>query len=191
MYHKDKLRHASNASKLFYSYFDDASAVIFIVDLCCYDEVRKKYCMSQLLSVSCYKIEYDGINRMHGSIENFHLLCQSQRFSSVQQIFLFLNKNDAFIDKITRSSLRLEYFSLYFLQNMIHHNRKSFPEYTGRDEYDEAAEYILSKFLQTNENQHTVKPSFLSNYLYFYSNLKKIHHFFTTAIDTENVRFVT
>ncbi|CAF3888147.1 unnamed protein product, partial [Rotaria sp. Silwood1] len=110
--------HTYSTNKWF-RHFEDASAIIFMVDLCCYDQ-----------------IPYDMFeNPMHESLEMFHSLCSS-RFLNYKPIFLCLNKKDLFAKKIIRSSLR-----------------QCFPEYNGRDEYGEASQYILSKFLQMNEDR--------------------------------------
>ena len=92
-------------------------------------------------------------------------------------MILFLNKKDLFEQKITRRSLRL--IALYFLfinfvsSHFCFKFRIAFPEYEGKDEFDEASDYIQSKFIAQNK-----------------SEAKEIYCHLTCATDTENVKFV-
>ncbi|MEQ2194514.1 Guanine nucleotide-binding protein G(i) subunit alpha-2 [Xenoophorus captivus] len=72
-------------------------------------------------------------------------------------IILFLNKMDLFEKKIEHSPLTI-----------------CFPEYSGLNNYKEAAAYIQSKFEDLNKKKDT----------------KEIYTHFTCATDTENVQFV-
>ncbi|CAF4392784.1 unnamed protein product [Rotaria socialis] len=111
-----------------------------------------------IVDLSCYdQVDHEnGYNPMQESIAYFHSLCRAQWLRE-STIFLCLNKKDIFASKITHSSLR-----------------GYSPDYTGRDDYNEAAQYILSQFLQMNTNEH----------------MYNIYPLFTLAIDPESVRLL-
>lgn len=70
-------------------YFGDVHGLIFVVDLCPYDQPDY----------------FDLRNPMRWSLEWFHSLCRSRELLKAT-IFLYFNKKDIFMEKITRSSLR-------------------------------------------------------------------------------------
>ena len=101
-------------------------------------------------------VEDEETNRMKESLKLFESICNNPFFSKTSMI-LFLNKKDLFEEKIVKSPLTI-----------------CFPEYTGENEYNEAAEYVREQF--ENQNKH--------------ADTKEIYTHFTCATDTGNVRFV-
>ena len=101
-------------------------------------------------------VEDEETNRMRESLKLFESICNNPFFSKTSMI-LFLNKKDLFEEKITKSPLSI-----------------CFPEYTGENEYNQAAEYVREQFEKQNKHADT----------------KEIYTHFTCATDTSNVRFV-
>jgi len=99
--------------------------------------------------------EDESTNRMHESLRLFDSICNNKWFVNTS-IILFLNKKDLFQEKIKRSLLTI-----------------CFPEYTGPNEFDSAAEYIQAQFVAKNK-----------------STAKEIYCHLTCATDTQNVQFV-
>ncbi|XP_043979286.1 guanine nucleotide-binding protein G(i) subunit alpha-2-like [Gambusia affinis] len=111
------------------------------------------------VALSAYDLvlaEDEEMNRMHESMKLFDSICNNKWFTETS-IILFLNKMDLFEKKIEHSPLSI-----------------CFPEYTGLNNYKEAAAYIQSKFEELNKKKDT----------------KEIYTHFTCATDTENVQFV-
>ncbi|GFT58606.1 guanine nucleotide-binding protein G(o) subunit alpha [Trichonephila clavipes] len=106
--------------------------------------------------------EYDQVlhedettNRMQESLKLFDSICNNKWFTDTS-IILFLNKKDLFEEKIRKSPLTI-----------------CFPEYTGAQEYGEAAAYIQAQFEAKNK-----------------STTKEIYCHMTCATDTTNIQFV-
>lgn len=106
--------------------------------------------------------EYDQVlhedettNRMQESLKLFDSICNNKWFLETA-IILFLNKKDLFQEKITRSPLTI-----------------CFPEYTGEQNYQEAAAFVQAQFEAKNK-----------------SNDKEIYCHMTCATDTTNIQFV-
>ncbi|XP_077503512.1 G protein alpha o subunit [Amblyomma americanum] len=106
--------------------------------------------------------EYDQVlhedettNRMQESLKLFDSICNNKWFTDTS-IILFLNKKDLFEEKIKKSPLTI-----------------CFPEYTGAQEYGEAAAYIQAQFEAKNK-----------------STTKEIYCHMTCATDTTNIQFV-
>lgn len=106
--------------------------------------------------------EYDQVlhedettNRMQESLKLFDSICNNKWFMETA-IILFLNKKDLFQEKITRSPLTI-----------------CFPEYTGEQNYQEAAAFVQAQFEAKNK-----------------SNDKEIYCHMTCATDTTNIQFV-
>ncbi|CAI9715898.1 nucleotide-binding G(o) subunit alpha [Octopus vulgaris] len=106
--------------------------------------------------------EYDQVlhedettNRMQESLKLFDSICNNKWFTDTS-IILFLNKKDLFEEKIKKSPLTI-----------------CFPEYTGRQTYEEAAAYIQAQFEAKNK-----------------SATKEIYCHQTCATDTNNIQFV-
>ncbi|XP_050527490.1 guanine nucleotide-binding protein G(i) subunit alpha [Daktulosphaira vitifoliae] len=100
--------------------------------------------------------EDEEMNRMIESMKLFDSICNSKWFVDTS-IILFLNKKDLFEEKIQRSPLS-----------------SCFPEYTGSNNYEEAAAYIQMKFESLNKRK----------------DQKEIYTHFTCATDTNNIQFV-
>lgn len=100
--------------------------------------------------------EDEEMNRMIESMKLFDSICNNKWFVETS-IILFLNKKDLFEEKITKSPLTI-----------------CFPEYTGSNTYDEAANYIRMKFENLNKRK----------------DQKEIYTHFTCATDTTNIQFV-
>ncbi|VEN49519.1 unnamed protein product [Callosobruchus maculatus] len=100
--------------------------------------------------------EDEEMNRMVESMKLFDSICNSKWFVTTS-IILFLNKKDLFEEKISRSPLTI-----------------CFPEYTGPNTYEEAAEYVRMKFENLNKRK----------------DQKEIYTHFTCATDTNNIKFV-
>ncbi|XP_025425410.1 guanine nucleotide-binding protein G(i) subunit alpha [Sipha flava] len=100
--------------------------------------------------------EDEEMNRMIESMKLFDSICNSKWFVDTS-IILFLNKKDLFEEKIRRSPLN-----------------SCFPEYTGSNNYEEAAAYIQMKFESLNKRK----------------DQKEIYTHFTCATDTNNIQFV-
>ncbi|XP_054709796.1 guanine nucleotide-binding protein G(o) subunit alpha-like [Uloborus diversus] len=99
--------------------------------------------------------EDESTNRMHESLKLFDSICNNKWFSETS-IILFLNKKDLFEGKINKSPLTI-----------------CFPEYTGAQEYGEAAQYIQAQFESKNK-----------------STTKEVYTHMTCATDTTNIQFV-
>lgn len=106
--------------------------------------------------------EYDQVlhedettNRMQESLKLFDSICNNKWFLDTS-IILFLNKKDLFEEKIKRSPLTI-----------------CFPEYTGEQNYQEAAAFVQAQFEAKNK-----------------SNDKEIYCHMTCATDTTNIQFV-
>jgi len=120
----------------------------------CFDSVTSViYCIS--LS------EYDQVlredetqNRMKESLILFEEICNSHWFREIPFI-LFLNKTDLFKEKLRKSPLS-----------------KTFPNYTGGDDFDNATNFIKARYMELNQSPHEIFPHF------------------TCAISTENIGFV-
>ena len=100
--------------------------------------------------------EDEETNRMRESLKLFESICNNPFFLKTSMI-LFLNKKDLFEEKIGKSPLTI-----------------CFPEYEGKNEYQEASEFVREQF--EGQNKH--------------SDTKEIYTHFTCATDTGNVKFV-
>lgn len=112
-----------------------------------------------LVALSEYDLclaEDQEINRMAESMKLFDSICNNRWFIDTS-VILFLNKKDLFADKIRTSPLAI-----------------CFPEYRGRNTYDEAGAYIRIRFERLNRSSAT----------------KDVYTHFTCATDTGNVKFV-
>jgi len=94
------------------------------------------------------------INRMQESLTLFDGICNSPWFWNTTFV-IFFNKRDIFQEKIETVDLK-----------------KCFPDYTGSNDWEQAANFIRDKFTEKNEAPHPI-----------YSH-------YTVAIDTENIHHV-
>uniref|UniRef100_A0A1I8HWJ6 Guanine nucleotide-binding protein G(O) subunit alpha n=1 Tax=Macrostomum lignano TaxID=282301 RepID=A0A1I8HWJ6_9PLAT len=99
--------------------------------------------------------EDESTNRMQESLKLFDSICNNKWFVRTS-IILFLNKKDLFAAKIVRSPINI-----------------CFPEYTGNQEYNEAAAYIQAQFDAKNKSIN-----------------KEVYCHQTCATDTGNIEFV-
>jgi hypothetical protein len=90
---------------------------------------------------------------MYESMKLFDSVTNNQWFKNTS-IILFLNKKDIFEQKIRTSPLTI-----------------CFPEYNGKNLYEEASQYIWLKFEDLNRSPKT----------------KHIYFHFTNATDTQNI----
>ncbi|KIK60207.1 hypothetical protein GYMLUDRAFT_97284 [Collybiopsis luxurians FD-317 M1] len=89
-----------------------------------------------LVNISEYDqvLHEDGsVNRTQEALNVFGHICNSQWFPKTP-IILFMNEADVLMEKLPRAPLR-DYF----------------PDYTGKDNYDAAREYLLHRFISLNE----------------------------------------
>ncbi|KAH8548413.1 guanine nucleotide-binding protein subunit alpha [Umbelopsis sp. PMI_123] len=111
-----------------------------------------------LVAISEYDqtlIEDESVNRMQEALTLFDSICNSRWFVKTS-VILFLNKIDRFQEKLPHSPLA-----------------NYFPDYTGRNNYEEASSYVLNRFVSLNQ-----------------SNTKQIYTHFTCATDTKQIKFV-
>lgn len=101
--------------------------------------------------------EDESVNRMQESLKLFESICNNKLFMDTS-IILFLNKMDLFTEKIRRSPLTV-----------------AFPEYKGKQTYEEASSYIRHKFESLNKQK---------------ASGKEIYTHFTCATSNSNMEFV-
>lgn len=118
--------------------FEDVTAIVFCVAMSEYDQI----------------LEEDGItNRLHESLDLFGQICKNRWFSKTS-IILFLNKKDLFEEKIKRTPLTVCFEEYTGESNFLYSHqqycltllRLIYFYFLGRQDYDEASEYIQSKF---------------------------------------------
>ncbi|KAH3758385.1 guanine nucleotide-binding protein alpha-1 subunit [Pelomyxa schiedti] len=120
----------------------------------CFQDVSAVVFCAALSEYDLTLFEKADENRTHESLKLFHDVCASKWFAN-SQIFLFLNKKDLFDQKVSTSPL-----SIYF------------PQYSGPNEPDPAAEFIRDLFLTTA------------------SCGREVQVFYTCATNSDNVREV-
>jgi GTPase SAR1 family protein len=111
-----------------------------------------------LVAISEYDqllFEDETVNRMQEALTLFDSICNSRWFIKTS-IILFLNKIDRFKEKLPVSPMK-----------------NYFPDYEGGDDYSEACQYILNRFVSLNQHE-----------------TKQIYTHFTCATDTTQIRFV-
>lgn len=140
--------------------FENVTVILFLVAISEYD---------QLL------FEDETVNRMQEALTLFDSICNSRWFVKTS-IILFLNKIDRFKEKLPVSPMK-NYFPDYegtrqdhsaFAENLYIETVK-----TGGQEYGNACDYILNRFVSLNQQDH-----------------KQIYTHFTCATDTTQIRFV-
>lgn len=121
----------------------------------CFEDVTLIIFTAAMSAYDLYLAEDDAVNRLHESLRLFESICRNEWFRDTA-IILFLNKKDLFAEKIRKSPLQ-----------------SCFPEYTGRNNFEEASAYIQQQFEMRNH-----APD------------KDIFTHFTCATDTTNIQFV-
>ena len=110
------------------------------------------------VALSAYDLKLDednATNRMKESLRLFNQICNNKWFLDTS-VILFLNKRDLFGEKIAKVPLTV-----------------CFPEYTGSNDPDEAAQYVQGQFVEQNDNPN-----------------KSIYPHITVATDTGNIKHV-
>jgi guanine nucleotide-binding protein subunit alpha len=111
-----------------------------------------------LVAISEYDqllFEDETVNRMQEALTLFDSICNSRWFIKTS-IILFLNKIDRFKEKLPVSPMK-----------------NYFPDYEGGEDYGQACDYILNRFVSLNQHE-----------------TKQIYTHFTCATDTTQIRFV-
>jgi len=121
----------------------------------CFENVTAILFVAAISEYDQVLYEDENTNRMHEAVTLFDDICNSQWFVNTS-IILFLNKRDLFADKIIKVPLTV-----------------CFPEYDGKNTYEEAAEYIRTVFETKNRSKE-----------------KLIYSHITCATDTDNVAAV-
>ena len=124
--------------------FENVTSIIFCVALSEYDQVLLEE-SSQVHSHFSQSWDLDHIltisqNRMMESLVLFDSVVNSRWFMRTS-IILFLNKVDLFRAKLSKSPLE-----------------KYFPDYSGGDDVNRAAKYLLWRFNQVNRAQLKLFP---------------------------------
>lgn len=161
----DVLRTRKKTSGIFDLKFEMDGLKLHIFDVGGQRSERKKwiYCFDNVTSIIfCVSLsEYDQTlleektqNRMEESLTLFDSVVNSRWFSRCS-VILFLNKIDIFIEKLNDSPLE-----------------KYFPDYTGGNDANKAAKYILWRFTKMNRSGLPIYP------------------YITQATDTNNIKLV-
>ncbi|CAL4143337.1 unnamed protein product [Meganyctiphanes norvegica] len=122
----------------------------------CFEGVTALIFVVALSGYDLMLAEDANMNRMEEAMILFDANCNNRWFIDTS-IVLFLNKKDLFEEKITKSPLTI-----------------CFKEYKGKNNYEEASEYIRKSFEGLNKNK----------------GKKEIYTHFTCATDTHNIKFV-
>lgn len=120
----------------------------------CFDNVTLIMFCVALSEYDQVLLEADGQNRLEESLILFDSVVNSRWFTRTS-VVLFLNKIDVFAEKLPNSPLE-----------------KHFPDYTGGDDINKAAKYILWRFNQVNRANLNIYPHV------------------TQATDTSNIKVV-
>ncbi|KAF8952182.1 guanine nucleotide-binding protein subunit alpha [Entomortierella lignicola] len=121
----------------------------------CFEDVTAIVFLVAISEYDQLLFEDETVNRMQEALTLFDSICNSRWFVKTS-IILFLNKIDRFKEKLPISPMR-----------------KYFPDYEGGDDYDQASQYILNRFVSLN-----------------LSDTKQIYTHFTCATDTSQIKFV-
>jgi len=121
----------------------------------CFENVNALVFVASLSEYDQTLFEDGETNRMEESLKVFDGVCNSPWFEKTS-IILFLNKVDLFKEKLLKKDLRC-----------------CFPDYTGGNNFENAANFITQKYLNVNKNKE-----------------KMIYTRLTTATDTNNIRAI-
>jgi len=122
--------------------FENVTSIIFCVALSEYDQVllEESSQVRRVVSASCCAKSNMSQNRMMESLVLFDSVVNSRWFMRTS-IVLFLNKVDLFRQKLKKSPL-VEYF----------------PDYSGGEDVNRAAKYLLWRFNQVNRAHLNLYP---------------------------------
>jgi len=120
----------------------------------CFENVTAVIFVAAISSYDQMLIEDDKVNRMTEAVNLFDDICNGRWFKKTAMI-LFLNKRDVFAEKLKRVPITV-----------------AFPEYTGKQEYQESADYIQKVFEMRNKHK------------------KQVYTHLTCATATDNIRMV-
>ncbi|KAJ3449993.1 guanine nucleotide-binding protein alpha-4 subunit-related [Anaeramoeba flamelloides] len=126
----------------------------------CFERANSMIFFASLTGYCQVLLENSGINRMKESLNLFSQVCKSPWFVS-SSIILFLNKQDLFKDLIEEIDLH-EYFQ----------------EYNGGKDYDNAVEFITSKYLEVGKSSQ-------------FNKNREIFPYVTCALDTKMIKYIT
>jgi len=118
----------------------------------CFEAVTAVLFVAAISAYDQVLYEDEKTNRMVEALNLFEEICNSRWFRNTA-IILFLNKRDIFQEKVEKISLRV-----------------CFPEYRGKDDYDEGIEFLMETFESRNK-----------------SNDKQIYTHVTCATDKDNI----
>jgi len=121
----------------------------------CFENVTAVLFVAAISEYDQVLYEDENTNRMVEALNLFEEICNSRWFHETSMI-LFLNKRDLFAEKITRVPLTV-----------------CFPEYDGKNSYEEASEYLKGLFESKNHNPDKI-----------------VYTHITCATDTDNVAAV-
>ncbi|KXS08923.1 guanine nucleotide binding protein, alpha subunit, partial [Gonapodya prolifera JEL478] len=121
----------------------------------CFESVTAIIFMAAISEYDQVLVEDETVNRVQEALTLFDSICNSRWFVKTS-IILFLNKIDLFKVKLPKSPLN-----------------KYFTDYQGGDDYDQACEYLLNRFVSLNQ-----------------SDQKQVYTHFTCATDTTQIKFV-
>jgi guanine nucleotide-binding protein G(i) subunit alpha len=142
--------------------FESVTSIIFCTALSEYDQVllEEKDQVSFRLLLTSFRLLMVFLpqNRMQESLILFESVINSRWFLRTS-IILFLNKIDVFRQKLPRvcgyasSHVRTDTYAAYQVPL-----EKFFPEYTGGEDINKGAKYILWRFMQANRARLSVYP---------------------------------
>jgi len=121
----------------------------------CFENVTAVLFVAAISEYDQVLYEDENTNRMVEALNLFEEICNSRWFHETSMI-LFLNKRDLFAEKINRVPLTV-----------------CFPEYDGKNSYEEASEYLKQLFESKNHNPDKI-----------------VYTHITCATDTDNVAAV-
>jgi len=121
----------------------------------CFENVNALVFVASLSEYDQTLFEDGETNRMEESLRVFESVCNSTWFEKTS-IVLFLNKVDLFKEKLAKKDLRC-----------------CFPDYSGGNNFENAANFITQKYINVNKNKE-----------------KMIYTKLTTATDTNNIRVI-
>jgi len=121
----------------------------------CFEDVTAVIFVASLSEYDQMLYEDQNVNRMTEALNLFDETCHSRWFHNTNMM-LFLNKRDLFNEKIKKVPLTVH-----------------FPEYKGKNEYEEGVEFLREKFESKNKNGD-----------------RHIYTHVTCATDTDNVQAV-